>query len=158
MDTVNQMYIEQLNEDEKNIIEQVLKGFESKRQGTSTSYVSAMYAMEHEFDGETLSITMPVTPIVYNSLGMMHGGITATAIDTAMGMLANKIAPSNKAAVTSQLNLHYTAPIYGGIVRAYAKIIHHGSKSMVIEGWIETDAGKRAAHATGSFYLIDKKQ
>ncbi|MDZ5711536.1 PaaI family thioesterase [Jeotgalibacillus haloalkalitolerans] len=157
MNTINQLSIDQLNDDEKNIIEQVLKGFESKRQGLTTSYVSAMYAMEHQFDGEILNISMPVTPIVYNSLGMMHGGITATAIDTAMGVLANKISPPDKAAVTNQLNLHYTAPIHTGSIQAFAKVIHHGSKSMVIEGWVETAEGKRAAHATGSFFIIDRK-
>lgn len=157
MNTLNQLRIDQLNDDEKSIIEQVLKGFETKRQGLATSYVSAMYAMEHLYDGEVLTITMPVTPIVHNSLGIMHGGITATAIDTAMGTLANKIAPPTKAAVTSQLNLHYTAPIQEGTIQAFAKVIHHGSKSMVIEGWVETAEGKRAAHATGSFFMIDRK-
>lgn len=157
MNTLNQLQIDQLNDEEKNIIEQVLKGFESKRQGLSSSYVSAMYAMEPRLDGEVLKITMPVTPIVHNSLGIMHGGITAAAIDTAMGTLANKISPPGKAAVTSQLNLHYTAPIQEGSIQAFAKVIHHGSKSMVIEGWVETADGKRAAHATGSFMMIDRK-
>ncbi len=157
MNTLNQLQLDQLNDEERNIIEQVLKGFESKRQGRSTSYVSAMYSMDYEFDGETLKITMPVTPIVHNSLGIMHGGITATAIDTAMGTLANKMAPPSLAAVTSQLNLHYTAPILEGEIYAYAKVIHHGTRSMVIEGWVETAAGKRAAHATASFALIDRK-
>lgn len=106
MNTIDQLQIDQLNDDERHIIEQVLRGFESKRHGKSTSYVSAMYAMEHEFDGEVLKLTMPISPIVYNSLGIMHGGITATAIDTAMGTLANKIVQPQKAAVTSQLNLH----------------------------------------------------
>lgn len=157
MDAINQITVDQLNEEEKMIIDQILKGFEAKRQGKSSSYVSALFAMQHEFNGEVLSIKMPVTPIVYNSLGIMHGGITATAIDTAMGTLANKVALPGKAAVTNQLNLHYTAPIYEGEVTAYAKVVHAGTKTMVIEGWIETAEGKRAAHATGSFFMIDKK-
>ncbi|TFE03607.1 PaaI family thioesterase [Jeotgalibacillus sp. R-1-5s-1] len=150
-------FYEHASEEERQIIEQVVKGLADKREGRFTSNVSALFNLEADNGEELLTLHMPVTPMLYNSLGIVHGGVTATAIDTAMGTLANRTVPEGFGAVTSQLTIHYTAPVSGTEVTAHARIIHRGSKTMVLEGWLTGSDQKRMAHATASFFLIPKK-
>ncbi|WP_227395634.1 PaaI family thioesterase [Jeotgalibacillus aurantiacus] len=151
-------FYENASEEERKIMEQVVNGLIDKRKGLYTSNVSALFNLKAENEEEILTIHMQVTPMLYNSLGIVHGGITATAIDTAMGTLANRAAPEGFGAVTSQLTIHYTASVSGPHVKAHARIIHTGSKTMVLEGWLSGPDNKRLAHATASFFLIPSKK
>jgi uncharacterized protein (TIGR00369 family) len=112
--------------------------------------------MERTFDQDTCEITIPINPILNNNLNILHGGITATVLDTAMGSLANHHLPEGYGAVTNQLNIHYTAPGTGASLRCKAEILHQGSKTMVISGEAYRSDGKKIAHATGTFFIIEK--
>lgn len=144
------------NDDDQNVLYQVLSGLKQKNEGKYSSYVGALLNMEKEITSSTCSVSVPVSRTIYNSLGIVHGGMTATVLDTAMGTLANLLAPEGVGAVTSQLNIHFVLPIKGEKMTAAARILHHGRKTMVVEGTVLSESGKRLAHATGSFYLIEK--
>jgi len=144
------------SDDDIQVLHQMIVGLKKKNEGHYNSYVGALLNMEKESSSSTCSITVPVSKLIHNSLGIVHGGMTATVIDTAMGTLANMLAPKNLGAVTSQLTIHFLLPINGDTMTATAHILHQGKKTMVVEGYIINEAGKRLAHATGSFYLIDK--
>ena len=112
--------------------------------------------MERNFDQNSCEITIPITPIINNNLDIVHGGITATVLDTAMGVLANQLLPEGFGAVTNQLNIHYIAPGIGETLRCKADIVHKGSKTMVISGEAFRSDGKKIAYATGTFFIIKK--
>ncbi|MBS4172394.1 hotdog fold thioesterase [Bacillus sp. FJAT-49736] len=138
------------------VIHQLLGGVISKKQQNYDSYISAILNMNKlELDNE-YKITIPINKLSDNSLGIVHGGITATVLDTAMGTLANLVLPEGYGAVTSNLAIHYIAPGKGEILETTAKIIHKGSKTIVMEGSAFCDGGKKIAHCTGTFFIIKK--
>ncbi|MEW9501424.1 PaaI family thioesterase [Jeotgalibacillus marinus] len=142
--------------DDLAVLHQVLIGLNRKNEGKYSSYVGALLNMEKESTAASCSVSVPVSRMIYNSLDIVHGGITATVIDSAMGTLANLLSPDGLGAVTSQLNIHYLLPVKGANMTATAHILHQGRQTMVVEGTVINEDGKRLAHATGSFYLISK--
>ena len=112
--------------------------------------------MERKIDENTCEITIPLHPIINNNLDILHGGITATVLDTTMGSLANYLLPEGFGAVTNQINIHYIAPGIGETLRCKAEIVHKGTKTMVIAGEAYRSDGKKIAYATGTFFTISK--
>ncbi|MCL6571619.1 MAG: PaaI family thioesterase [Bacillus sp. (in: Bacteria)] len=135
-------------------IAHLLEGVQKKLSGKNTTYVDGILQMERTMDKNSCEITIPIHPILNNNLHIVHGGITATVLDTAMGSLANHLLPEGLGAVTSQLNIHYTAPGIGKEIRCKAEVIHQGSKTMVISGEAYRSDGKKIAYATGTFFII----
>lgn len=82
--------------------------------------------------------------------GMLHGGVTATLLDTAMGFAAVTVAPPGCHVVTLQMNLNYVRPARRGEkLIASGQIRHRGSKTVVTAGEIRL-AGEQALVATGT--------
>jgi uncharacterized protein (TIGR00369 family) len=144
------------NEADLNVIKQMLQGVKRKQENLNGSYIGAALAMERTTGPDTCEVTIPITPFTYNSLEIVHGGITATLVDTAMGTLANILLPEGLGAVTTNLNIHYLAPGRHGNLTAKATLVHKGSKTLVIDGKVQSDDGKIVAHSTGSFFVVKK--
>jgi uncharacterized protein (TIGR00369 family) len=134
----------------------LLDGFNQKIKSKRSTYIDGLLQMDRKFDGNTCEITIPLHPILNNNLDIVHGGITATVLDTAMGSLANYFCPEGFGAVTNQLNIHYIAPGIGETLRCKADIVHKGTKTMVISGEAYRSDGKQIAYATGTFFIISK--
>lgn len=139
-------------------LEHVLEGIEKKVDKTNIQYIDGLLHMNRVIDREkkTCEITVPINPLLNNSLDIVHGGITATILDTTMGTVANFLLPDGYSAVTNQLNIHYIAPGVGDSLRCKAEVIHQGSKTFVISGEIYRSDGKKVAYATGTFFTIQK--
>lgn len=149
--------IENGSETDLNAIQFVLEGIQNKITKKNQTFVDGILHMERKIDHNSCEITIPIHPIVNNNLNIIHGGITATVIDTAMGSLANYNLPEGFGAVTNQLNIHYIAPGVGETLRCKAEIIHQGTKTIVISGEAYRSDGKKIAYATGTFFIINKK-
>ncbi|KAB2337388.1 PaaI family thioesterase [Cytobacillus depressus] len=139
------------------ILETVLRGFQKKQKNINSSYIGGLLHMERKIKEEYCELTVPISPLLHNSLGIVHGGITATIIDSAMGTLANSILPDGFGAVTSQLNIHYLSVGKGDYLQCKAHIDHKGTKTMVISADVHRSDGKKIAKASGSFFIIRKK-
>ncbi|WP_066289490.1 PaaI family thioesterase [Bacillus sp. FJAT-29937] len=142
--------------DELNTLTDLLRGFQKKQQNINNSYVDALMHMEKTMTNEQCEITVPISPLLNNSFGIVHGGITATIIDTAMGTLANFLLPEGYGAVTTQLNIHYLSVGKGDYIQCKAHLEHKGTKTMVMSAYVYRSDGKKMAHATGSFFIIRK--
>ena len=113
--------------------------------------------MERHLTETECEITIPVSELLHNSLNIVHGGVTATLLDSAMGSMANSVLPEGYGAVTANLNIHYTAPGIGGQLAAEGRVVHKGTKMIVVEGEVIREDGRKIAHATGSFFIIKAK-
>lgn len=142
-------------EEDLEIIKGILEGVRDKLEGNGT-YLGRILKMDGTLDSDPLELTLPLSSLVKNHLGILHGGITATVIDSAMGTLANKVLPDGYAAVTTQLNIHYIAPGIGSSLTCSARFVHQGTKTMVMESEVRRDDGVKIAHATGSFFIVQK--
>ena len=75
-------------------------------------------------DGVT--ITCKVRPELMNAAGVLHGGVTATLADSALG-IAITMRLGRIAATTVEMKLNYLRPIVSGKITARARILRMGS-------------------------------
>ncbi|MFD2443394.1 PaaI family thioesterase [Bacillus sp. CGMCC 1.16607] len=146
------------NEEELENLKNILKGVQNKQLGINTSYIGGLLHMERTINDHVCEVTIPLYSYLNNSLNIVHGGITATLLDSAMGNLANSLLPVGYTAVTSQLNVHYISVGKGEYLTCKAEVSHKGTKVMLITGDVYRSDGRKIAHATGTFFIIEKKE
>lgn len=89
------------------------------------------------------------------TLGLLHGGVTASLLDTAMGFAAVTKAPPGHHVVTIQLSVNFISPSWKAeTLRATAEIQHCGRKTAVTRGEIRNETDKLIATATGTFMFL----
>jgi uncharacterized protein (TIGR00369 family) len=108
-----------------------------------------------EVEGVDLAVEMPVTPRVANSRGGLQGGLIATLIDVVAGRLAVGGADEGHSSATSDMSIHFLAPIVEGPARAEGKVLRRGRRSVVIHVDVRDLATERlAAVSTISFTVL----
>ncbi|MGP1907364.1 PaaI family thioesterase [Metabacillus sp. JX24] len=146
----------EIKEEDLPAAELFLLGLQKKAQKENGTYIGAFLAPRGEYRENEFILKIPNTPLIQNSLEIVHGGITATLLDSAMGSLVHHVLPSHLAAVTSEMKINYVAPGIGSELTCTATLIHRGSKTLVTEGRVARDDGKLMAHCTASFFIIDR--
>jgi len=101
-------------------------------------------------------VTLEIKPHHLNLIGIVHGGVYATMIDSAMGLAAMMARPQENV-VTSGLNLNYLAPIGQGKMVVTAAIAHQSRKTVTVQAQARTDGGELLALGTGSFRVIGRQ-
>jgi uncharacterized protein (TIGR00369 family) len=150
--------IQEAKSNDLEILKETLHGIRTKQvQSNGVGFIGDLLQMELKIEGQICEITIPITPVIHNSLGIVHGGITATLIDSAMGLLANSLLPGELTCVTTQLNIHYIAPGSGDSLRCVAQCEHKGTKTMVLSATVYRTDGKKVATSSGSFFIVEKK-
>ncbi len=145
------------SEHDLKLLEQLLKGFQHWKSGNSPTFISSLLQMERKITDDDCQIRIPISPLLYNTLHIVHGGITATLLDTAMGVLANSLVPDGYGAVTTQLNINYIAAGIGEHMVCRAKMEHKGSTTLVLSAEIHRSDGVKIAIGTGSFLVVEKR-
>ena len=92
----------------------------------------------------------------YNGLGIAHGGLAATLLDSALGCAINAMMPAGKIFTTLEMKVNYVRPIRGerGVVRCEGNVIHAGGRVAIAEGRIMDEDGKLYAHGTATCILF----
>jgi len=92
----------------------------------------------------------------YNGLGIAHGGLAATLLDTATGCAINTMMPAGRIFTTLEMKVNYVRPMKRetGEVRCEAHVIHVGSQVATAEGRIVDAEGKLYAHGTATCMLF----
>ncbi|MFJ5771282.1 PaaI family thioesterase [Psychrobacillus sp. NPDC093180] len=147
---------ENASEADMALLKDFLIAIQKKQQNTSTTYLNAVLQMDIQFEQDTCIVTFPITPLSFNTFDKPHGGIIATVMDNAMGYLVNKdLRPEGKGAVTTNMNIHYVKAATQESLIATASYLHKGRQTLVLECSVTQPDGKRIAHATGSFFVIN---
>jgi uncharacterized protein (TIGR00369 family) len=90
------------------------------------------------------------------TLGIAHGGVIATLLDSVMGMTANQSSPRDHYVVTAQLNVHFIRPSFEGeTLIASSEVRHSGRKTAVAQGEILTSDGALVATASATFVYVE---
>ncbi len=86
----------------------------------------------------------------YNPIGVVHGGLAATLLDSAMGCAVHSTLPTGAAYTTLEIKVNYTRPmtVETGVVRCEANVVHAGARTATAEGRIIDQNGKLYAHGT----------
>ena len=93
----------------------------------------------------------------YNPIGVVHGGIAFTMLDSAMGCCVQTMLPAGKGYTTLEIkaNLVRAITLKTGPIRATGKVVHMGRQTATAEGRIEDAAGKLYAHGTTTCIILD---
>src|SRR5437773_2565133 len=86
----------------------------------------------------------------YNPIGVVHGGLAATLLDSAMGCAVHSTLPAGGGYTTLEIKVNYIRPMTAetGLVRCKAKVIHVGGRTATAEGRLEDGRGKLYAYGT----------
>jgi uncharacterized protein (TIGR00369 family) len=113
---------------------------------------------EVEESAGRLVMEMDNRPDLANVRGALQGGLVATLIDIAAGVLAGKHVGPNQDVTTADLNIHYVAPVVAGPARAEATIVRAGKRIIVTAVDVfDVGANRLAARATLSFAVLDRR-
>jgi uncharacterized protein (TIGR00369 family) len=85
-----------------------------------------------------------------NPLGSIHGGYTATLLDSCMACAVHSTLPAGTGYTTVEIKINYVRPLLEatGPVRAEGRIIQPGRRIATAEGRLVDAAGKLYAHGT----------
>ena len=92
----------------------------------------------------------------YNPIGVVHGGIIATMLDSAVGCAVHSTLPAGVAYTTLELKVNYLrgTTVKTGRIVAEGKTIHVGRQSAVAEGRVLDQAGKIIATCSTTCILL----
>jgi uncharacterized protein (TIGR00369 family) len=92
----------------------------------------------------------------YNGLGIAHGGLAATLLDSALGCAINTVMPAGRVFTTLEMKINYVRPMRRetGEVRCEAEVLHAGPRVATAEGRIFDASGKLYAHGTATCMLF----
>jgi uncharacterized protein (TIGR00369 family) len=93
----------------------------------------------------------------YNAMGIAHGGLAATLLDSALGCAINTLAPAGKVFTTLELKVNFTRPIRveSGPLRCEARVVHMGTRTATSEGRVVDARGKIYAHGTTTCIVVE---
>ena len=92
----------------------------------------------------------------YNPIGMVHGGVAATLLDTVMGCAVQTLLPKGVGYSTLDINVRYLRPITVAThtVVATGSVVHSGRRTATAEGRVVAeDTGQVLATATCTLLL-----
>ena len=93
----------------------------------------------------------------YNPIGVVHGGLAMTLLDSAMGCCVQTRVPAGSGYTTLEAKTNLVRAITDktGRLRATGKVVHIGSRIATAEGRLEDASGKLYAHASTTCIVLN---
>jgi uncharacterized protein (TIGR00369 family) len=95
----------------------------------------------------------------YNPMGVVHGGILATLLDSAMGSAVQSLAPAGVGYTTLEFKVNFVRAVTEetGAVYAEGQVIHRGKRTAIAEGRLIDTNGTLYAHASTTCLLLSQE-
>jgi uncharacterized protein (TIGR00369 family) len=93
----------------------------------------------------------------YNPIGVVHGGLAMTLLDSAMGCAVQTILPAGTAYTTLEAKVNFARPMTRdtGRVLSEATVVHRGRTVAIAEGRVYAEeTGKLLAHGTSTCLIL----
>jgi uncharacterized protein (TIGR00369 family) len=92
----------------------------------------------------------------YNPIGVVHGGLALTLLDSAMGCALHSTLEAGVAYTTLEVKANFVRPLTSdtGPVRCTGTIVHAGRTVATAEGRIEDGDGRLYAHGTSTLLIL----
>lgn len=108
-----------------------------------------MRLVEMKLDEATIEIEMHDD--FRQPFGVLHGGVTATLIDTAMAFAVRTRLPGGEPTATIDLTIHYLRPHTAGVFSCTARIVRAGQRIFTVSADVANAEGKLIATAISSY-------
>jgi uncharacterized protein (TIGR00369 family) len=99
---------------------------------------------------EICRLTFPVTDMLKNPQGGLHGGVMASAMDISMGHLIAKVAGPG---ATIEMKVQFMRPVTEGTVTCEGSFTRRGRTLSFMESKLYSEDGNLAAHATATWKM-----
>jgi len=86
--------------------------------------------------------------------GVLHGGVTATLIDTAMAFAVRTRLEMTEATATIDLTVHYLRPHLTGVFTCTAKIVRAGKRIFTVSADVHNEEGKLIATGISTYTRV----
>lgn len=116
------------------------------------SKLIGMQLVELEIDKAVLSIDM--RDDLRQPSGVLHGGVTATLIDTAMAFAVRTRIPMDQATATIDLTIHYLRPHLTGTFTCTAKVVRAGKRIFTVSADVVNEHGKHIATGLSTYTRV----
>ncbi len=104
-------------------------------------------------DGEAV-VKLKVRDELRQPHGLLHGGVTASLIDTAMAFaVVTKLGKDEKSS-TVDLNVHYLRPVINGEIICKAKIVKNGMRLLIVSAEVFDESEKLVATALSTYAKV----
>lgn len=103
-------------------------------------------------DGKEVQIALTAGEHHTNSMGIIHGGVLTSLMDQAMGMVATA-AMEVDGCVTTNLNVHFLAPMKQGELMVTATVLHQAGRSVTTQSEVRDESGTLGCMATATFRI-----
>ncbi len=92
----------------------------------------------------------------YNPIGVVHGGLAATLLDSSMSCAVHTMLPLGSGYTTLEIKINFVRALTSktGIVYAEGKALHVGGRIATAEGRITDAEGKLYAHGTTTCLIM----
>ena len=92
----------------------------------------------------------------YNPTGMVHGGVLASLMDSALGCAVFSTLPAGQGYTTADLSIRFFRPVTEatGTLTCEAKIVHRGNTLATTEARLTDSQGRLHAHATSTLMIF----
>lgn len=86
--------------------------------------------------------------------GVLHGGVTATLIDTAMAFAVRTQLAATEATATIDLTIHYVRPHLAGTFTCTARVVRAGKRIFTVSADVHNDDGKLIATGLSTYTRV----
>jgi uncharacterized protein (TIGR00369 family) len=86
--------------------------------------------------------------------GVLHGGATASLIDTAMAFACISCLPEGEKTTTIDLTVHYLRPHTEGEIFCTAKVVRNGKRIQTVSAEVVNEEGKLIATSLSTYTKI----
>lgn len=109
--------------------------------------------------GRVVFVLDQVRPEHGNGLGMAHGGLAATLLDSALSCAVNTVMPAGKVFITLEMKINYVRGLAAGIgpLSCIGSVVHAGRQTATAEGRVVDERGKLYAHGTVTCVLFEER-
>jgi uncharacterized protein (TIGR00369 family) len=92
----------------------------------------------------------------YNPIGLVHGGLLSTVLDSAMGCAIHSTLPAGTGYSTLEIKVNFTRPALKetGLLRCEAVIVHRGKQTATAQGSVRDQDGRVYAHGSTTCLLV----
>ncbi len=93
---------------------------------------------------------------VYNPIGVVHGGLVCTLLDTVAGCAVHTTLPAGVAYTSIELKVNYLRPVHAtsGPLTAIGRVVKPGRRVAFAEGEVLDAAGRTVATASSSLLVF----
>lgn len=117
----------------------------------NTPYLKLLGIELVEIERETVVMQLEMQEKLQQPHGILHGGATASLIDTTMAFAVVTVLGAGEKASTVDLTVHYLRPVTEGKIVCTARVVRAGRRLLTVAAEVANDEGKLIATALSTY-------